>query len=140
MQQVSCSIAPRLLLPLSRLTEQYHAMSSGGKQMERIWAHWRQRYNIAGKSADTRTRRVGSVRCQELRAEAARLVDWFRILLLNGWLGSNRITNDQDVAPVYGRGRLSNVLRKRERSGLNLPYGPAAHAIGYAADANSPPG
>ena len=93
-------------------------MSSGGKQMERIWAHWRQRYNVAGKSADTRTRRRGSVRCQELRAEAARLVDWFRILLLNGWLGSNRITNDQDVAPVYGRARLSNVLRKRERAGL----------------------
>jgi hypothetical protein len=138
-QQISCSVEPRLLVPLSRLTEQYNAMRHVGLNLERVWGHWRQRYRVAGKAPDTRTRRRESITCQELRAEAARFIDWFRILLRNGWLGSHRRRNNGEEKQVSGKRRLGNILRARDRHGLNLPYGRAAFEGGFAPDPDPPP-
>lgn len=138
-QQISCSVEPRLLVPLSRLTPEYNAMRRVGLNLERVWGHWRQRYRVAGKAPDTRTRRRQSVVCQDLRAEAARFIDWFRILLRNGWLGSHRRRNDGEEKEVSGHRRLSNILRARDRHGLSLLYGRAAFEAGFAPDPDPPP-
>lgn len=138
-QQISCSVEPRLLVPLSRLTESYNAMHIAGKNLERVWNHWRQRYRVAGKAPDTRTRRRLSIGCQETRSQAARFIDWFRILLRNGWLGSHRLLNDGEEATISGTRRLQNILRSRTRHGLSFPYGQAAFAAGFALDPDPPP-
>lgn len=139
-QQISCSLDPRMLVPLSRLTDQYNALRKVGKSMERVWRHWRDRYGVAGKTIDTRTLRRQSRDCQELRAQAARFIEWFRILLRHGWAGSHRHRNDNEPTPASGAARLRNILRARDRHGLDLPYGRYAIAAGFAPDPAPPPG
>lgn len=138
-QQISCSVEPRMLIPLSRLTESYNALHVAGKNLERVWGHWRQRYRVAGKAPDTRTRRRQSIGCQVTRSQAARFIDWFRILLRNGWLGSHRTRNDGEPAVISGLRRLKSILSARTRHGLNFPYGQAAFAAGFALDPDPPP-
>ncbi len=138
-QQLSCSVEPRMLIPLSRLTEPYNALRRVGKSMERVWGDWRARYGVAGKNAETRTTRRHSELCQELRAEGARLIEWCRILLRQGWLGSHRHRNTREPKDVSGARRLGNILRARERHGLNLPYGAYAVEAGFAPDRAPPP-
>lgn len=48
-QSIACRENWRLLVPLSRLTEQYHALSREGKHAGRVHHHARQRYGAAGK-------------------------------------------------------------------------------------------
>lgn len=138
-QQISCSLNPRLLIPLNRLTDQYHALSVASKSMERVWHHWRDRYGVAGKHADTRTLRRESRECQELRSQAARLIEWFRILLRNGWAGSHRRAPEAAPKQVSGARRLRSTLRSRERNRVDVPYGRYAVGAGYAPDAEPPP-
>jgi len=126
-------------VPLSRLTEPYHAMHIAGKNLERVWNHWRQRYRVAGKAPDTRTRRRLSISCQEARSQAARFIDWFRILLRNGWLGTHRQLNNGQEKIISGARRLQNILTARRRHGLALPYGPAAFNAGFAPSPAPPP-
>jgi hypothetical protein len=122
-QQISCRIHPRLLVPLSRLSPQYHAMSIAGKHLGRVWGHWRRRYGVAGQEPDTRTYRRESVPCQRLRAQTARLIEWFRILLRLGWLAGRTSRRQTHIKTIAGTRRLNNVLRARERHRLNVPFG-----------------
>jgi len=137
-QQIACSTEPRLLIPLSRLSEPYNALRVAGKNMERLWRHWRDRYAVAGKNIDARTLRRQSLPCQELRAEAARLIEWFRVLLREGWLGSRRRSAETDPTSISGEKRLSSILAARDRHGVNLPYGRYAVAAGFAAGPDPP--
>ena len=139
-QQISCSVEPRILVPLSRLTEQYNALRKAGKTMERVWRHWRDRYNVAGKNVDSRTFRRQSRECQELRAQTARFIEWVRVLVRHGWVGSHRRRNDNEPSKVDGAKRLLNILRARDRHAVDLPYGRYAIAAGFAPDPDPPPG
>jgi hypothetical protein len=130
-QSIACEEEWRLLVPLSRRSERYHALSQAGKSLEHVFRHWRDRYQVAGNSPDTRPRRPG-IAWQELRASAALLVEWLYLSLRHGWLGSHRHRNTNPVRTLSGRRRLANVLGARRRHGLDLPYGPAAVAAGLA--------
>lgn len=138
-QQISCRTNPRLLVPLSRLSPQYHAMSIAGKHLERVWGHWRRRYGVAGQEPDTRTYRRESVPCQRLRAQTARLIEWFRILLRLGWLTGRTSRRQTHIKTIDGSRRLNNVLRARERHRLNVPYGRYAVQAGIATNSDPPP-
>lgn len=76
--------------------------------------------------------------CQELRAEAARLIEWFHVLLREGWLGSRRRSAETDPTSISGEKRLSSILAARDRHGVNLPYGRYAVAAGFAAGPDPP--
>jgi hypothetical protein len=140
-QSIACEKSWRLLLPTSRLTERYHALKKAGQNKERNWYHWRLRYMVAGKNVDTRPKRPG-LAWQELRASAALFLEWFRLSLRHGWLGSHRRRNYSEPVPFTDSDRaLQSVLGKRRRMGLDLPYGKAATLSGIivGAGANGPP-
>lgn len=130
-QSIACSEDWHLLLPLSRLTPLYHTIRKSHDHSERIFRHWRDRYGVAGKNADTRLKRPG-VPCQELRTSAALVVEWFRICVRHGWLGSARRSEPGELVPVDGDSRWRRLLIARKKRGLNLPYGPAAVKLGLA--------
>ena len=68
-QSIACSEEWRLLVPISRLTRYYHAVRKSHEHFERVFRHWRDRYGVAGKNADTRLKRPG-LPFQQLRASA----------------------------------------------------------------------
>lgn len=133
-QSIACEEEWRMLVPLSRRSETYHALGDMSKSMEHVFRHWRDRYGVAGNNPDTRPRRPG-MGWQELRASAALLVEWFCLSLRHGWLGSHRRRNTEQPVPCQGRRRLRIMLGARRKASLDLPYGPAAVAAGLA-----PPG
>lgn len=128
-QSLYCKTDYRLLLPLWRTDPTYHELRQTHSQYERVHRHWRERYLVAGDNLATRPKRRG-IGVQELRAQAALLVEWLRISYREGWLGSAR--RNRRATALYGFGeRAARSLRKaRERIGLSLPYGPAAAALG----------
>jgi hypothetical protein len=140
-QSVACSEEWRLLQPLALTQEIYHALREMHFSFERIFGHWRQRYGVYGKNASTCLRRKG-VPAQRLRAQAAVFLDWFRISLRHGFLGSWRTRNMKSPAVITGKGakRLKNVLDSRRRRLLDLPYGPAAERLKlWRRQTNAPP-
>jgi hypothetical protein len=139
-QSVACSKEWRMLLPISRRTELYHALARRDKNYERIFRHWRSRYLVAGNGVDARPKRPG-IAWANLRASAALLLEWFRIALRHGWLGSHRHRNHADPIRLKPGQRLKRVLGSRHRNGLDLPYGPAAVRAGVGLPAAlGPPG
>jgi hypothetical protein len=130
-QSIACEKEWRLLVPISRLTPYYHAVRKSHEHCERVFRHWRDRYGVAGKNADTRLKRPG-LPFQQLRASAALAIEWFRICLRYGWLGSPRRRALGELRFVDGTKRLKATLRTRKKRGLGLPYGPAAVKLGLA--------
>jgi hypothetical protein len=133
----ACSEDFRLLLPISRMTPFYHALRESHSSVEGVFRSWRDRYGVAGKTADTRLKRPG-VPFQQLRAEAALAIEWFRICLRYGWLGSARRREYGEIRTTDGTYRLDRLLATRRRRGLNLPRGPAAVKLGLARAGPSP--
>lgn len=129
-QSIACEKSWRLLLPASRFTPRYHALKKAGENKERNWLHWRARYLVAGKNVDTRPKRPG-LAWQELRASAALLLEWFRLSLRHGWLGSHRRRNISQPTPFTDADRaLEAMLLKRRKMALDLPYGRSAEISG----------
>ena len=100
--------------PINRLTPYYHAVRKSHEHFERIFRHWRDRYGVAGKNADTRLKRPG-LPFQQLRASAALVIEWFRICKRYGWLGSARRRDLGELRKVDGMKRLKSVLETRKR-------------------------
>ncbi len=69
----------------------------------------------------------------------SRFVEWFRICLRHGWLGNHTKINERPVRYRRGEKRLYRVLCERREQGINLPYGPAAHALVLRRTAEIPP-
>ncbi len=128
-----------MLVPLSRLSPQYHAISMAGKHLERVWGHWRRRYGVAGQDPDSRTYRRESVPCQRLRAQTARLIEWFRILLRLGWLAGRTPRRQTKPVEVDGSRRAGNLRRARDPYRLDVAYGRYAVAAGTATSPDPPP-
>ena len=136
-QSIACEKEWRLLVPVSRVTPFYHSIRKGHQNYERVFRHWRDRYGVAGKNADTRLKRPG-VPFQQLRASAALVIEWFRICLRYGWLGSPRRREYGEIRVIRSVRALKGLLRFRNHQGINLPYGPAAVKLGLARDGPSP--
>jgi hypothetical protein len=130
-----------LLLPLNLTQPLYHAMRKVHFSFERVFGHWRSRYGVYGKNSSTCLRRRG-VEAQDLRAQAALFLDWFRICLRHGFLGSWRTRNQQSAAVITGKGmsRLMKVMRARRKRYLDLPYGAATERLRLWRAKQSPPG
>src|SRR5262245_46749504 len=79
----------RILIPLSRASELYHALRHSHQSYEHVHRHWRDRYSCAGKNLESRLKRRG-LGAQQLRSDAALVIEWFRLCLRHGWLGSAR--------------------------------------------------
>jgi hypothetical protein len=127
----------RLLLPLSRLTKTYHALSREGKHSERIHHHTRQRYGAGGKDLTGRIKRR-SLTATQLRFDASRIIEWFRILLRHGWPGSHRHLNTRQPRTCKPGWYLANTLGIRRRHHVNRPYGSAALRLGLVRPADPP--
>jgi hypothetical protein len=141
-QSIACSKSWTLLVPLSRRTETYHALSRSSKNLERVFRHWRARYTVAGQDIDSRPKRPG-LAWQHLRSSVALLIEWFRIGLRHGWLGSHRTRNTAHPKPLRAGSRLERVLASRRKHGLDLPYGRQAIRAGLILDPGGggpPPG
>lgn len=128
----------RLAFPLSPLTERYHALSTTGFSFERTFHHQRLRYRTLGNDLTGKIKRFG-LGAHRLRCAIARFVEWFRICLRNGWLGDHPKVNTHPVLFRRGEQGLKKVLTERRRQGVNLPYGPAAHALGIRRTPDIPP-
>ena len=139
-QHINCSENWKMLLPLPRTDSQHHIMrqlhSSGA---EGPFHHWRQRYEALGKTYSTRPKRRLSRHAQELRTACAMLVDWLRICLRHGWIGTHNRRNERQPHRCTDAGRAERVREARDLYGLNLPYGPAAVACGARTTDDLPP-
>lgn len=128
----------RLALPLSPLTERYQAILSTQFSYEHTFRHQRKRYRTVGNDESGKIKRFG-LGAHRLRCAIARFVEWFRICLRHGWLGNHPKQNHEPVLYRRGERNLYKVLLERRRQGINLPYGPKAHALGLRKDASIPP-
>ena len=120
---ISCSKEWLLLQPLPMTHKLFQTMRHLHGGLERTWGHYRARYAYAGKDTTSRLKRLG-VRPQQLRGEAALLIDWFRVMLRQGWLGSWKVQNPNTPqvvsAPLKKLQQLADIRRAR---GLDVPYG-----------------
>ena len=92
----------------------------------------RQRRNRQAGSASAPT-------CMRSGCEVARLVEWFRLSVRFGWLGSERRIKRIREIVRRGHRKLQSVRFARNRRGLALPYGPQAHRLGWALTPDVPP-
>ena len=117
-------------MPLWRTDPIYHELKTSHSQYERVHRHWRDRYLVAGENLDTRPKRRG-IGVQELRAQAALLVEWLRISWREGWLGSARRNKKSPSRyQSFGTRAVKSFKKNRDRAGLSLPYGVKASALG----------
>jgi hypothetical protein len=142
-QSISCSQQWRLLNPLDRRADAYHAISRASRQRESTHHHVDRRGHVAGKDFATRPKRIGQP-VQQLRSEVSRFLEWLRICLIRGWLpGYHRTTGvpsgEHAPVPLSAGDRTERVWAARRRKGLSLPYGPAAERLKLAAGGGGPP-
>jgi hypothetical protein len=102
-----------------------------------VHLHLRGRYTQGGKETVVRNKRFG-IACQQLRANAILFLEWFRLCLRHGWMGSHKKRNECKPTLRNAGKRLANVLKGRRSNALDLPYGKAAQAAGLAR--HGPPG
>lgn len=86
-QSIVCTEDIRRLLPIGRTSPIYGALYGQMGVREHAHGDFRTYFRCGGKSLPDRQRRIG-VYCQQLRANAAIVVQWFWILTRQGWLGS----------------------------------------------------
>jgi hypothetical protein len=138
-QSIACSEEWRLLQPINRTDELYHNLLHANKNKEGLFHHWRRRYAVAGNAFAERPKRRQSVTCQALRAAAGLLVEWLRICIRHGWLGSHRRRNETEpVERDCGRRYWREVWELRRDLDLDLVYGPAAADLGFIQQSSSP--
>lgn len=101
-------------------------------QMEGYWDSMRKRHGAAGKDTTSKIKRRSVVPAQQLRAEAALFIDWLRLSLRHGWIGSwNKINENAPVA-VNDNGRTTIIRLSRAKRALQFPYGKQAVRLGLA--------
>jgi hypothetical protein len=127
-QTIACSHDWRSLLPIWRTSEVYLALRNSHSNYERVHAHWRSRYRVSAATHEMRPKRVG-VGFQQLRASAALLVEWLRVLSREGWTGSARRNNARPKRDRAERS-VTKLLRYRLVNGLLSPYGAKAAELG----------
>jgi hypothetical protein len=112
-----------------RLTNQ---MREKHGQMEGFWDSMRKRYGLAGKDTSGKIKRRSVVPAQMLRAEAALLIEWLRLSLRHGFIGSWKKRNENGPVIVADRGRHAKIMRARAKRALRFPYGAQAVVLGLA--------
>lgn len=118
--QRSLSNAWRLLLPVPRTEERYHALKNIHSNMEHVFHHQRQRYRTDGNDQSGKLKRFGMA-AHALRVEVARMLEWFRLSLRFGWIGGETLQQGRpDHPPQQGGTRLDARLPDPPRSPASL--------------------
>jgi len=78
-----------------------------------------------GKNASSRLKRLG-VEPQLARARAGLLLEWIRLCLRHGWVGSWKKRNKKEPFVYKAAAQLERVINARMKRLLDLPYGAAA--------------
>lgn len=131
-QSIACSKDWRLLIPLWRTSPIYHELQKSHQLYERVHRHWRDRYLVAGENLDTRPKRRG-IGCQQLRAQAALLIEWLRIADRQGWLKARSERRNHKKPANYdwmGTKGAKGIKSLRKWFEIDLPYGPEAKKLG----------
>jgi hypothetical protein len=131
-QTMACSKDWATLIPLWRTEEAYFALKESHDSYERVHHLFRIRYRVGADNHALRPKRIG-LPCQQLRANAALVVEWLRILHREGWVGSaRRMARDAKSREhtSHSRGGWQKLLKFRREKGLTRPYGPKAEALG----------
>lgn len=132
-QTISCSHNWRRLVLIPRISPVYAALRQSHENAEHVHREWRARYRSGGKSIADRPKRIGRG-CQQLRANAAMLIEWIRVCFRQGWLG-NGGRNAKAVKTGYER-VLGSIRARRTR--LRRATVPQRHA-GKAPPGKAPP-
>lgn len=127
-QTIACSKDWRSLVPLWRIEPAYLALRRSHGNYERVHNLWRARYRVGAATHEMRPKRRGQG-WQQLRANAALLIECLRILDREGWMGSARRNRRSPATPDV-REAVREMLTSRKENGLHLPYGPKAVALG----------
>jgi hypothetical protein len=128
-QTIACSKGWNYLLPLPVTSAAYCSLRDLHSKHERVHELMRRRYRVGAKSNAVRPRRIGRG-CQQLRASAAVLIEWLRIVHLQGWIGSTRRRLRGIVKIGSGKITAERLAEKRLRNGLLSPYGAKAFSLG----------
>jgi len=129
---MACSKDWATLIPLWRTEEAYFALKESHDSYERVHHLFRIRYRVGADNHALRPKRIG-LPCQQLRANAALVVEWLRILHREGWVGSARRMAREAKSREHtnhSRGGWQKLLKFRRDKGLTRPYGPKAEALG----------
>jgi hypothetical protein len=140
-QSVVCEREWRMLVPLWRTTPAYLALRHSHHRYERVHHHWRVRYRVGADDHSQRPKRRGD-QCQQLRANAALLLEWLGILAREDWMPSRTSpTVDPDRLRGDDAGEFADQLHAlRHELGLHQPYGAAAVALGVGGPKPAPSG
>ncbi len=123
-QTILCSKSYRDLLPVWRNDPAYAAMRTSHPNFEQKHHQLRTQFLVAGNSLANRPKRV-SMRWQQLRATAAVLIEWLRVLQTTGW---NRGGTRLEVVTTSGGGMVAKLEAARARrrvADLPSPDAPA---------------
>lgn len=114
-QTISCSESVRRLLPMWRTSETYQALRSQMGVYERVHEDFRTHFRSGGKNLRERPRRIG-IACQQLRANAALVVQWIWVMYRQGWLGSR--PEREQAKPISGARWRERIMKARWRESL----------------------
>lgn len=130
-QTQSCKADWRVLGPITPRDDIYQVLKPNSRNREHYHRHARSRYTCAGMNYDTIPKRCG-LATQRLRAAAGMVLDWFRLSLRMGWIGSHKSRGLHRIQAVETdpSSKLAAVDTVTRREGLNLPRGKAAERLG----------
>ena len=115
---IVCNKGWRYLLPLARTSEAYMALRHSHSHYEKAHWRWRDQWKVGPDNASNRPRRRG-IECQELRGQAALLLEWLIVCHREGWLGGKRI-NTATEQVLRAKRQLERLLKARVKLGLHL--------------------
>ncbi|HEX8102156.1 MAG TPA: hypothetical protein VF533_06080 [Solirubrobacteraceae bacterium] len=120
-----------MLLPLWRESPTYLALRNSHDRYERVHHHWRVRWRSGADDHFLRPKRRG-LDNQQLRANAALLIEWLMICWCEGWMPDTRPFGTPGPVRIKedtGDDRADALRELRADLGLDQPYGPQAVAM-----------
>jgi hypothetical protein len=120
--RLRCSTDWRRLVPLWKTDIIYQELLASHSRYERVHHHWREHYLVAGNDVANRPKRIG-IKWQQLRANAALLVEWLGIAWRQGWLGSAKknLNEPARAAQKIGAEKRKKLLALRAAQNFTFP-------------------
>lgn len=120
-----------MLLPLWRDTPTYLALRHSHERYERVHHHWRVRWRSGADDHSLRPKRRGRDN-QQLRANAALLIEWLMICWREDWMPDSRPFGQPDPKRIiedHGQDYADSLRSLRTDLGLDRPFGSRAVAL-----------
>jgi hypothetical protein len=130
-QSVGCDRAWRMLLPLWRDSPVYLALRHSHDRYERVHHHWRVRWRSGADDHSLRPKRRGRDN-QQLRANAALLIEWLMICWRENWMPDSRPfgkPHPDRIIQEDGTQHSDSLRELRASLSLDQPYGAQAQKL-----------